>query len=138
MCHEGAGSQLGGPSVEHFHSSSVAGETWIHTGSIPAMSASHCGEPDFLDHRESIPALKHLYNRDVISTELISPSERYMEIDFMMTCKQKKCVMLKLGLIMGRILFIYYFMLFYSILFNSILFYFLFFYFIGLNLYFFI
>ncbi|RMC06137.1 hypothetical protein DUI87_15567 [Hirundo rustica rustica] len=75
MCHEGAESQLGGPSVEHSRSSSEAGETRIHTGSTPAMSASRPGEPDFLDHSSRIPALQHLYQRDVISTELISPFE---------------------------------------------------------------
>lgn len=54
MCHKIAKSQLGGPSMEHLHSSSETGKIWICMASIPVLSASIFGLQDFLNHGECI------------------------------------------------------------------------------------
>lgn len=104
MCHEVAESQLGGPSMEHLRSSSEAGETWIRTDSIPAVSASRSGEPDFLDRRERIPALQQL-KREMWSALNWFHPWKISGNSFCDNLQAQKCIMLKLDLIMGMILF---------------------------------
>lgn len=99
MCHEIAESQLGGPSMERLRNSSEAGEIWIFTDAIPAMSASIFWEQDFLDHRECIAASQQLMRVTWLALNLVHPLKisgytayplfQLMEIVFMTTHMHK-------------------------------------------------